>query len=72
MRVMSWNCRGLGNPSTIPQLKESLRLFKLKVIFLCETKRRKDFVSNICRMVGWGDRWKAIDSVSRSGELWIG
>lgn len=72
MKTMSWNCRGLGSPSTIPQLKESLRLLQPELIFLCETKRKKSFVSDICKQLGWGNRWHAVDLVGRSGGLLLG
>lgn len=52
MRIMSWNYRRLGNPSTIPELKESLRLFKPELVFICETKRRKGFVGTVCKKFG--------------------
>lgn len=37
MIVLSWNCRGLGNLSAIPSLKDLTRSHKPDVIFLCET-----------------------------------
>lgn len=69
MRVMSWNCRGLGSPSTVPQLKESLRLFRPELIFLCETKRKHGFVGTVCKKIGWDDRWYAVEPRGRSGGL---
>lgn len=69
MKFMSWNCRGLGSPSTIPQLKESLRLFKPELRFICETKRKTGFVRTVCKQLGWEDRWVAVDPIGRSGGL---
>lgn len=72
MKIMAWNCRELGSPSIISQLKESLRLFKPELVFLCETKRRKGFVGSVCRKLGWGDRWYEVDPEGRSGGLLLG
>lgn len=72
MKIMSWNCRGLGSPSTVSQLKELLRLFKPELTFLCETKRRSEFVSNVCKKLGRENRWKAIEPIGRSGGLLVG
>lgn len=41
MRILSCNCRGLKSPATIPQLKESLRLFKPGLVFVYETKTKR-------------------------------
>lgn len=72
MKIMAWNCRGLGSPFIIPQLKESLRLFKPELVFLYETKRQKGFVGSVCRKLGWGDRWYEVDPEERSGGLLLG
>lgn len=38
MSYLSWNCRGLGLPRTIQELKTFLLELKLDVLFLMETK----------------------------------
>lgn len=72
MKVLAWNCRRLGGPSTVPQLKESIRLFKPELTFLSETKRKRGFVSTVCKQVGWGDRWHVVNPIGRSGGLLVG
>lgn len=72
MRLMAWNYRGLGSPSTVPQLKESLQLFKPNLIFLCETKWRRGFVGTVCKNVDWKDRWFVVELDGRSGGLLLG
>lgn len=62
----------MGSPFTISQLKESLRLFKLQQVFLCETKIRKGFVGTMCRKLGWGDRWYEVEPKGKSGGLLLG
>lgn len=72
MKLLSWNCRGLGSPSTVLQLKESLRLYKPELIFVCETKKKLGFVSTVCKKNGWGKRWFAVDPIGKSGGLLLG
>lgn len=72
MRIMVWNYRGLGSPSTVPQLKKSLRLLKPDLIFFSETKRKESFVSKICQKLGWEDWWMAMDPIGRSGGILVG
>lgn len=72
MKILSWNCRGLGSSSTISQLKESLRLLKPELTFICETKRRREFVSKVCSQLGWEDRWFSVDPMGKSGGLLVG
>lgn len=72
MRILTWNCRGLGSPAAVSQLKESLRLFKPDLAFVCETKRRKGFVATVCKKLGWGERWYTIEPVEKSGGMLLG
>lgn len=69
MKILSRNCRGLGSSATVPQLKESLKLFKPGLVFVCETMRRRGFVETVCRKLGWGERWQYVDPVGKSGGL---
>ncbi|KAK6126762.1 hypothetical protein DH2020_039507 [Rehmannia glutinosa] len=36
--LLSWNCRGLGNPRTVQELRELIRDKSPLLVFLCETK----------------------------------
>lgn len=47
MRMFSWNCKSLGGPSTIDQLKEELRIHISDLIFLYETKKKAAFVNAV-------------------------
>ncbi|MCI76476.1 hypothetical protein A2U01_0097746, partial [Trifolium medium] len=38
MKVMSWNCQGLGNPRTVRALQKLLANNHPDIIFLTETK----------------------------------
>jgi len=37
MSLVAWNCRGVGSPSTIPDLKYLVRHFNPDLLFLSET-----------------------------------
>lgn len=63
MRILSWNCRGMGGPSIIPQLKESIRLNLPDLVFLCETKQKNRFMGTVCKKLQFGNRWESVESV---------
>ncbi|WZZ70042.1 hypothetical protein YC2023_081412 [Brassica napus] len=42
--MLSWNCRGLGNPTTVQRIKELNQQASLDIIFLMETKNLDAFV----------------------------
>jgi exonuclease III len=41
MRIISWNCRGLGNASTVRQGKQIAQFWKLDFFFVLETRLQK-------------------------------
>lgn len=67
MRLLAWNCRGLGGPSTVSQLKESIRLSLPDIIFLCKTKQSRGYVGSVCKKLKFGNRWETSDPVGRKG-----
>lgn len=42
MKVLSWNCRGLGNPSAVRALKKLLKTHCPDFAFLMETRLKKN------------------------------
>lgn len=68
MRILSWNCRGMGEPFTIPQLKESIQLNLPYLVFLCETKQKLGFVGTVCKKLRFGNRWEEVESVGKKLE----
>lgn len=71
MKIMAWNCRGLGGSFTISQLKESIRLHLPDIIFISETKQKKGFVHTVSKRLKWKGRWDVVDPVGRSGGLLV-
>jgi exonuclease III len=44
MKLLSWNCRGLGKPSAIRALKKLLQSHQPSIVYLMETKfQQSDF-----------------------------
>ena len=68
MSYMSWNCRGLGNPSVVPTLRDLARKYRLDVLFLCETLVHANRIEEIRVRLGF-DASFAVDSIGRSGGL---
>lgn len=49
MKLLSWNCQGLGNPLTVRELKAMVAQEKPDVLFLMETKNREELLCRIQR-----------------------
>ncbi|XP_017614083.1 uncharacterized protein LOC108459248 [Gossypium arboreum] len=68
MKIFCWNCRGVGNPATVHELKQLLVANALNIVFLCETKIHSNGFSrirSICKMEGC----MAINSKGKSGGI---
>ena len=58
MRVLSWNCRGLGTPSAVLQCQKKAQEYKSDIIFLMETKLEKDKRAAILEKCGFSHGWE--------------
>jgi exonuclease III len=63
MKLLSWNCQGIGNLVTVRAFKKLISLYHPDFIFLMETKKLKkqcSFLSYVgaqyesCSTAGWG------------------
>ena len=58
MRVLSWNCRGLGTPSAVLQCQKKAQEYKSDIMFLMETKLAKDKGAAILEKCGFWHGWE--------------
>ena len=68
MRAMVWNCRGVGSPLTVPQLREVIRFHSLSLVFLSETKKKKNFLNSVKQWIKF-DNVFVVDPVGLAGGL---
>lgn len=59
----------MGGPSTIAQLKELIRLHFPDMVFVCETKQTRGFMSAVCKKLKFGNRWDVWNPIGRKGGL---
>ena len=52
IRVISWNCQGLGNPWSARALHDMVRRWNPKVVFLIETKAKNRRMERIKNRIG--------------------
>ena len=66
--IIGWNCRGLGSPSTIPDLKYLVRHFNPDLLFLSETLAHRNKIEELRFLLGY-DCCFPVDRTGRSGGL---
>lgn len=68
MSLLSWNCRGLGNPRTVREVGKMVHRYNPRILFLIETKKKATEMER-CR-IRWGfDCCLAVDSCGKGGGL---
>lgn len=68
MSFISWNCRGLGSPSTVPNLKYLVRTYKPDAIFLSETMAAVNKIEELKYTLSF-DYCFQVDRIGRGGGL---
>ncbi|XP_015959424.1 uncharacterized protein LOC107483307 [Arachis duranensis] len=53
MKMLMWNCRGLGKTLTVHNIQGINRSHSPEVMFLCETKNNSSFVTRQCERLGF-------------------
>jgi exonuclease III len=67
MRIVSWNCRGLGNPSKAKAAKDLLKIDPPKILLLQETKIEGDTLLEINKHKWKKNAGKSISTRGSSG-----
>ncbi|XP_025702728.1 uncharacterized protein [Arachis hypogaea] len=70
MKILMWNCRGLGRPLTVHNLKGIIRSHSPEIVFLCETKNPSRSVEQKLRGCGFKD-WSLVNPEGTAGGLVI-
>jgi exonuclease III len=68
MSLLSWNCRGLGSLSAVPDLKYLVRHYNPDLLFLSETLVHKNKIEDLRYFLGF-DFCFSVDCIGRSGGL---
>jgi hypothetical protein len=66
MKILSWNCRGIGNPVTVRELHDLAKDYAPSVLFIMETQFSKYRMENLCFSLGF-DAGFAVNNSGRSG-----
>lgn len=70
MSIMCWNCRGMGNPWSVRQLRKWSVTYAPDIIFLSETMIKKNTAEEVKHWLGFPNAF-GVDSRGRSGGLCI-
>jgi exonuclease III len=68
MSILSWNCRGLGNPRAVRDLRQLVREKKPKLVFIVETKMHHHRLDFLKAKLGMENLF-GVDSVGKGGGL---
>jgi hypothetical protein len=68
MSLIGWNCRGLGRPNAIPDLKYLVRHFNSDLLFLSETLVSRNKIEDLRYLLGF-DFCFSVDRSGRGGGL---
>ena len=70
MSCIIWNCRGLGNPLTVKELRDLAKKFGPSILCVLETQVHKSHVEGLKSTLGFDNAF-AVSSSGRSGGLGI-
>ncbi|GLT77193.1 hypothetical protein SLA2020_488020 [Shorea laevis] len=68
MSLLSWNCRGLGNPRTVRDLRQMVEEKRPRFLFLMETRLRQRRMQGIRTQLGFAGML-TVDPVGTGGGL---
>ena len=68
MKAMVWNCRGVENPLIVPQLREVIRFHSPSLVFLSETKKKKNYLNKVKQWIKF-DNVFVVDPIGMARSL---
>jgi hypothetical protein len=68
MKILRWNCRGLGNPRIVRELRQLVKNKRPEVVFIMETKMLSTKLDPIRSKLGFKNVF-GVDSCGKSGGL---
>ncbi|KQK23379.2 hypothetical protein BRADI_1g73094v3 [Brachypodium distachyon] len=71
MNTLCWNCRGLGDPTTVHELRDLVRENSPTILCVVETQIAKYRVEGLAGTLGFDNAF-GVDSSGRNGGLWRG
>lgn len=69
MRLLSWNCQGLGNPRTVQDLDHLVKVNKPNIILLMKTRLRKSKMDRIKYVLGYQCLFSTVEGVGQDEGL---
>lgn len=70
-RIISWNCRGLGQNATVKLIKTFNKKYRPDILFLSETICSKSVADSRLRSLNFKSSFGS-DAIGHSGGLWVG
>ena len=70
MKLLSWNCRGIGDPAIVRELRDLVEISSPAILCLVETQLQKSRVEGLRFSLGY-DFSFGVGSSGRSGSLCI-
>jgi len=69
MNLVSWNCRGLGNPTKVEAIKDLMKMEPIDVLMLQETKTEGEILPNTSNTKWKFDSGKVISARGLAGGI---
>lgn len=70
MRIISWNCQGIGNKDSLRVLKDLLSQHRPNSLVLIETKISERRADVVCGKIGF-DSWVRVEAYGFSKGIWL-
>lgn len=70
MRIMSWNCQGMGSKEAFRTLIDLLSCYKIDALILVETKISGEKADGVCSKLKF-DNWVKVECFGYSGGIWL-